>query len=48
MYRPNVRVHEDDRGRFIQVWRGNDFDEINFLEIKKCVTRGHHFHKRNR
>ncbi len=48
MYRPNVRVHEDDRGRFIQVWRGKDFEEINFLEIRKGVTRGDHYHKRNR
>ena len=48
MYRPDVVVHEDERGRFIEVWRGKDFEEINFLEIKKGVTRGNHYHKRNR
>jgi UDP-2-acetamido-2,6-beta-L-arabino-hexul-4-ose reductase len=47
MYRPKVTVHEDDRGRFIQVWRGKDFEAINFLEIRTGVTRGHHYHKRN-
>ena len=48
MYRPKLNTHEDERGLFVQVWRGKDFEEINFFQVKRGVTRGNHFHKRNR
>jgi dTDP-4-dehydrorhamnose 3,5-epimerase-like enzyme len=48
VYQPKLNAHEDERGLFVEVWRGRDFEEINFFQIKRGVTRGNHFHKRNR
>lgn len=47
MRRPDVEVHEDDRGRLVCVWRGRDFEEINFLQIRAGASRGGHYHREN-
>lgn len=48
MYRPGVEGSEDARGRFIRAWRGRDFEEINYVELREGTTRGGHYHRRNR
>lgn len=41
-------VHADERGRFIEMWQGNEWCEVNFLEIRQGRSRGGHYHRRNR
>jgi len=37
--------HRDRRGKFIEVWRGEDWREMNFFTINKGFARGGHYHK---
>lgn len=48
MYRPSVDTERDGRGRFIRVWKGRDFEEVNYAELKRGAIRGGHHHRRNR
>mgnify|MGYP001242511157 CR=1 FL=1 len=35
----------DERGEFIEVWRGDQWKEMNFFTASKGVVRGGHYHK---
>ena len=35
----------DNRGEFIEVWRGNQWKEMNFFTAIKGSVRGSHYHK---
>lgn len=38
-------IHEDDRGAFFGITHKYTWGEINFIETKKNVIRGGHYHK---
>jgi dTDP-4-dehydrorhamnose 3,5-epimerase-like enzyme len=40
--------HRDGRGKFVEVWRGEEWREMNFFTVKKGFTRGGHYHKETR
>ena len=44
---PNFE-HRDQRGKFIEVWRGEEWREMNFFTIHAGLTRGGHYHKETR
>ena len=35
----------DERGEFLEVWRGDQWKEINFFTALKGAVRGGHYHK---
>lgn len=39
---------QDARGRFIEVWRGDEWRAMNFFTINKGFVRGGHYHKETR
>ena len=41
-------AHSDRRGKFIEVWRGDNWREMNFFTIHEGHTRGAHYHKETR
>jgi len=44
---PNF-AQSDHRGKFIEVWRGDNWREMNFFTINAGHTRGAHYHKETR
>jgi len=43
--KPNFKF-TDQRGDFLEIWRGSKWKEMNFFSAKAGAVRGSHYHKR--
>ena len=39
-----LKVHQDSRGKFIELFKSYDCGQVSFFTIKPGITRGSHYH----